>query len=494
MRSPLAAAVLALLFSAQSPAQQNEKKAFVLRGTVEQVNAAAKRLSVANEAIPGGMGAMTMTYSVDKEDVLGRLKKGDRIKAKFYEGDMMLYDVEIEHPAPSTDPQPKAGMHLEEFERMALQNNPTLAQTQANVRVSAGLARQAGLYPNPTVGYYGDEIRGGYYGGGKQGGFISQTIVMGGKLGAARRVAQLASKQAETSGAAQRLQVLNNVRIGFYQVLAAQRLVEVRQNLTKLAADATQTSHQLANVGQADRPDVLQTEVEEQQAIVNLRVAQQALRSAWAMLAAVSGKPALPQTSVEGDLEAIPDLNYEEWLATTLKESPELTLAQQAVERAEASVTQARKAPIPDLQLYGNLAQNFEPLETTHKPVGVNAGVQIGLTLPVFNRNQGNIAAAKAGTEEAKAELERVKLQIARNFAGSFRDYDSARTTVRQFKTRCCPGRRRPTGFTTKIIKRWRRLIRWPSPRNGRCSSWKPGMCKLWRARGAALCRFAASV
>jgi cobalt-zinc-cadmium efflux system outer membrane protein len=440
-RSGFAVLTIVGLFSALAAAQQTEKKSYTLRGTVEQVNTTTKRLSVANEPIPGGMGAMTMNYAVDKEDVLGRVKPGDHITAKMYEGDMTLYDIQV---LPTTPVAPQAaaqpGLRLEDLEQMALANNPTVAQAQANIRVFAGRARQAGLYPNPTVGYYGDEIRGGYDGGGKQGGFISQTIVTGGKLRAARRVAELFTKEAETSGEVQRLRILNNVRSLFYQVLADQRLVEVRQNLAKLSADATQTSHQLANVGQADRPDVLQAEVEQQQINVSLRIAQQTLRSSWRTLAAVTGKPDLPQTRLEGDLEAIPDLNYEEWLATTLRESPVVKLAQQAADRAEASLTQAKKVPIPDLQLYGNLSQNNQPLmDTSPRITGVNGGVQIGVQLPIFNRNQGNIAAAKAEIESAKSDLVRVRLQIARDVANLFRDYDSARATVQQYKNEMLP-------------------------------------------------------
>jgi cobalt-zinc-cadmium efflux system outer membrane protein len=197
------------------------------------------------------------------------------------------------------------------------------------------------------MGYYGDEIRGGYINGGKQGGFVSQTIVLGGKLAAARRVAQLAANEVATSGEMQRLRILNNVRTCFYHVLAAQRLAEVRQSLAKLAADAAQTSVQLGNVGQADRPDILQAEVEQQQAAVSFRVAEQNLQAAWRLLAAVTGKPNLPVTRLDGDLEAIPDLNYEEWLAMTLRESPEIRLAQQAIERGEASLVQARKCRSP---------------------------------------------------------------------------------------------------------------------------------------------------
>jgi outer membrane protein, heavy metal efflux system len=424
-------------------AQPTGKKAHPFRGRVEQVNTGPKPLTVTNEPIEGWMGTMTMAYAVDNKDVLNRVKVGDRITAKVYDGDSTLYEVEVV-PQPQTTASPesnKAGLRLEDFEQMALANNPTMAQVQANLRVAAGLTKQAGLYPNPTVGYYGDEIRGGYTQGGKQGGFVSQTIVTGGKLRAARRVAELQAREVETSGQIQRLRILNNVRTLFYKVLAAQRLVEVRQNLAKLAGDATQTSHQLGNVGQADRPDILQAEVEQQQASVNFRVAQQNLQATWRMLAAVVGRPSLTVTRLEGDLDALPDLNYEEWLATTLRESPEVKLAQQAAEWAEASLSQARKAVIPDLQITGILVNDFTPLLETNpsRAIGVMGGAQVGVQLPIFNRNQGNIAAAKGDIESAKQDVARVKFQLQRELAAMFRDYDSARVTVQQYKTEMLP-------------------------------------------------------
>ncbi len=348
----------------------------------------------------------------------------------------------VPQPEAAASPETsKTGLRLEDFEQTALANNPSMAQVQANLRVAAGLTKQAGLYPNPTVGYYGDEIRGGYTRGSKQGGFVSQTIVMGGKLRAARRVAELQANEVETSGQVQRLRILNNVRALYYQVLAAQRLVEVRQDLAKLAGDATQTSHQLGNVGQADRPDILQAEVEQQQANVSLITAQQNLQAAWRMLAAVAGKPGLTVTRLEGDLDAIPDLQYEEWLATTLRESPEVKLAQQAAERAEASLSQARKAAIPDLQITGILVQNNAPLLEANpsRATGLEGGAQMGIQLPIFNRNQGNIAAARGEIESAKQELARLKLQIEHDLAGLFREYDSARLTVQQYKTEMLP-------------------------------------------------------
>ena len=442
MRCASLIALLCLLISSVH-AQQSGKKAYTFRGKVEKVDTSPKPLTVTNEPIEGWMGAMTMAYGVDQPEALSRVKVGDRITAKVYEGDFTLYDVQVVSQSKTEAPPEitKGGMRLEDLEQMALANNPTMAQVQANFRAAAGLTKQAGLYPNPTVGYYGDEIRGGYNRGGKQGGFVSQTIVTGGKLRAARRVAKLQADEVETSGQIQRLRIVNNVRSLFCQVLAAQRLVEVRRNLSKLAADATQTSHQLGNVGQADRPDILQAEVEEQQATVKLRIAQQNLQASWRMLAAVVGRPGLSLTRVEGDLDAVPDLNYEEWLATTLRESPEVKLSQQASERAEASLIQAKKAVIPDLQVTGILVQNNTPLIETNpsRATGVQGGAQIGIQLPIFNRNQGSVAAARAEIESAKQDLARVKLQIERELATLFRDYDSARVTVQQYKLEMLP-------------------------------------------------------
>ena len=437
-------AVVAAMVLAGFPAEAQEtaKRLYTFRGKVERVNAEAKKLTVSNEPVEGWMGAMTMAFRVSNEDVLTRLKPGDQITAKVYDGDFTLYDVEVTPQAvapASTNAQINPTLHLEDLEQMALANNPTAAQIRANLRAASALARQAGLYPNPTAGYYGDEIRGGFLGGGKQGGFVSQTIVLGGKLRAGRRVAELQASAVETSGQIQRLRILTNVRVSFYHVLVAQRLVDVRRNLAKLAADATQTSLQLGNVGQADRPDILQAEVEQQQANIGLRVAEQNLQASWRVLTAVVGKPDLALVRLEGDLDALPDLNYEEWMVTTLRESPEVKLAQQAVEQAEASLVQARKAPIPDLQVTGILTQNNEPLDTTRKPRGLEGGAQIGIQLPIFNRNQGNIEAAKADIESARKELDRVKLQLQRDLAATFREYTAAHVIVQQYKAEMLP-------------------------------------------------------
>jgi Cu/Ag efflux protein CusF len=87
-----AAALLFCLLALTAPAQ---KKAYTLRGKVEAVNAGTKSLTVNHEKVDGWMEAMTMAYAVDSEDVLKRVKVGDRITAKVYDGDYTLHDVQV---------------------------------------------------------------------------------------------------------------------------------------------------------------------------------------------------------------------------------------------------------------------------------------------------------------------------------------------------------------------------------------------------------------
>ncbi|HEY4363407.1 MAG TPA: copper-binding protein [Bryobacteraceae bacterium] len=83
-------------------AQPKGKKSFAFRGKVEKVDMATKKLTVANEAIEGWMGAMTMGYAVDKPDeVLKAVKAGDQITATVYDGDYVLYNVKVAPPGKS---------------------------------------------------------------------------------------------------------------------------------------------------------------------------------------------------------------------------------------------------------------------------------------------------------------------------------------------------------------------------------------------------------
>ena len=340
---------------------------------------------------------------------------------------------------------------LEELQQMALQNNPTFAQSAANIKAAEGRKKQSGLYPNPTVGYQGEQIRGGSFHGGEQGFFIQQDIVLGGKLGLNRKIFHQELKQAQMEGEEQKLRVVTNVRMAYIQALAAQQTLELRNNLSKLADDAVETSHQLANVGQADAPDVLESEVEAQQAQLAVTMAEQNQQRIWRALSAVVGNPRLPLMQLEGRLEDTPPVNAEELVEKIVNESPAVQIAEIGVKRAEAALVREKREPIPDLQLRGGMQQNGELLsEPSGRPVGLQGFADVGVRIPIFNRNQGNIATAKADAERAKREVERVKLVMRERAAAVIQNYTFSQSAVDRYKNQMIPRARKAYEMYTK--------------------------------------------
>ena len=84
---------------AQDKAKDSKAKPLTFHGKVEAVT--DKGLTVNGEKVEGWMGAMTMTYPVDKPDVLKNVKVGDQIMATVYSGDMTLHNVEVMPPEKS---------------------------------------------------------------------------------------------------------------------------------------------------------------------------------------------------------------------------------------------------------------------------------------------------------------------------------------------------------------------------------------------------------
>jgi cobalt-zinc-cadmium efflux system outer membrane protein len=334
----------------------------------------------------------------------------------------------------------QSAMRLEDFQKIALSSNPTLRQAAALVSQSAGQARQAGLYPNPSAGYQGEQIRGGSYRGGEQGAFVQQTVVLGGKLGLRRNVYQEQRREDEIGAVEQRSRVVSDVGQSFYSALAAQQLTQVREQLVSLAVDAVTTAHQLANVGQADAPDVLQAEVEAEQAKVDYSAAQRMYAQMFHMLAAVAGKPELPVSPLEGDFEHPPQIDASQIEDRIVHDSPSVKRAQQQVARLEAELKSAKRESVPDLQIRAGVEHNFEPInEAARTPVGLQAFASAGITLPIFNRNQGNVAAAKAGLERAQSEVTRVQLSLRQTTQPLLQSYLSDREQAERYRGEMIP-------------------------------------------------------
>ena len=349
-----------------------------------------------------------------------------------------------ERPVPEllTDAAQRPAMSVKDFEDLAVANNPALKQASALVRRSAALARQAGLYPNPSVGYIGEEIRGGSFGGGQHGAYIQQNILLGGKRGLRRGVFEEQRREDEIGVTEQRYRMLSDVDQEFYSALTAQETASLRRSLMKIAQDAVETVHQLANVGQADAPDVLQAEVEAEQAKVEYATSQRNYIQTFEVLASLAGKPELPPSPLQGNLEDWPKLDPAQTIETIVRDSPMVKRAQQSVEQAEAKLRSARRETIPDLSLRAGIRQDNELLnDASIKPtrVGLVGFATIGVNIPIFNRNQGNVAAARADVERAQQEVARARLALRRKAAPLLQSYLAEQVEADRYKSEMIP-------------------------------------------------------
>jgi cobalt-zinc-cadmium efflux system outer membrane protein len=332
---------------------------------------------------------------------------------------------------------------LQRFEEWAEHANPTLQQAQAFVRRSEQQGRQAGLYPNPTIAYDGEHIRGGSYGGGEQGAYVQQTVVLGGKLGLRRNIYQQQAQADKIRVDEQDYRVRNAVQQAFYHALTSQATVVLRQRLIGVTLDAVETAHQLANVGQADAPDVLQSEVEAEQAKVDFVRAQRQFLQDFRTLAAVVNQPDLPVSPLQGDLEHPPEIDAEQQVTHIVALSPTVKRALQEVAVAEAKLRDARREPVPDLQLRAGEWWSGEITEGTQRAAGPMSFATAGINLPLWNRNQGNIEAAQADLERAKQDVIRTQLYLKQESEPLAQQYLAARFEADRYRTQLIPRARR---------------------------------------------------
>jgi len=364
--------------------------------------------------------------------------------------------------APETLPpaaSAKEALSIADLEQIALERNPTLFQAATQIDISRAKALQAGLYPNPTIGYQGELIgakneAGRSTAGEFQGGFIQQEIVTAGKLRLSRAKYQQEARAAEIQAMAQQLRVVNGIHIAFYEVLTAQRLIENHRELVKNAQDAVKTTEELVNVGQANEPDFLQAQVDANRERVALVAAQQRYRRSWIDLVTQVGAPELPPTPLTGQLE--PDglpLEWETELCRLLQESPEIQFAQAEVVRDRITVRREQVEAIPNIGLQAGTGHNFES-------PGTVTNVQVAISVPLFDRNQGTIRQSRSDLAQAQAEVARVELSLRRRLADAFSRYETARASVQDYRERSLPTSRRAYELYQEYFKQ--RRAAWP--------------------------------
>ncbi len=316
---------------------------------------------------------------------------------------------------------PKA-YSLDDLIRIALDQNPRLAQAVFSIDAARGRALQAGLYPNPVVSVIGDEL------GDREARWgiitvpqISQEIVTGGKLTLSRAAAERGVDQATLALAARRAELLASVRAAYYDVFALQRRIELFGQLRTLTQQSVDQTKRLKEAKQATQLDVVQLEVEAERIRAEAEAAEQELPAAFRRLAAAVGVRDLAQFKLAGSIDrSLPSYELDRVRQYVMGVHPEVRSAQVAVERAKLLWQRAQVEPIPNVTVSGGYVRQNENKSNDFM-------VGISVPVPLWNRNQGNILAAQARVGEAAKEVQRVENDLTERIAIAYRSYAAAR-------------------------------------------------------------------
>ena len=343
-------------------------------------------------------------------------------------------------------PSNPTDLTIEALIQLGLSNNPAVAQAAARVEALRGRWVQAGLPPNPTLGFLGSEL-GNDARGGQNGGFAGQEFITGGKLRLDQAIVAQEIQRADRQLAATQLRVTTDVRRSAYAVLIAQRRMQLAENLTEISGQAVAASRELQEAQERPRAGLLQSELEQQNALILSQTARNAYNSAWRQLMAIIGSDMPPQP-IAGDVSQLPAaLDWEEQLARVTTMSPEMGAAAADIVRAQAALRRAVAEPIPNISAQFSVQYD----ENSNYTIG---GLQAGIPLPLWNRNQGGIRQAQAEIIQANRNAGRVELDLKRRLAEAFQIYTSARVQAETYATVILPKARQ----TFELVQRGYRL------------------------------------
>lgn len=312
--------------------------------------------------------------------------------------------------------------------------------------IARGTLRQAGLLRfNPSA-----EVLGSGSGGPAPELSLSQELEIGGQRGARRASARAGVSRAEYFVANARRLTIVDVDRAFYRVVAADRRAalanEVRQLNERIADVSTRQLREgeiskldfnlaIVEVGRA-RARALATRREQQQSLIELRRVTglpAALPLAAVFDSTVHAHVALDSTYAPArlDLSAFggsDDSSVSRLVARALANRPDYAERGEALRQAEADVNLIRREALPNLFARVLSQQNASGTGQVLRP-------GVGLSIPVFNRNQGEVEARRALARRVSLERSATAARVRAEVEAAVRAYQTAAGEVEVLET-----------------------------------------------------------
>lgn len=333
----------------------------------------------------------------------------------------------------TTEPNsiPAGETTIDELLNLALANNPAIKELAATTQKAAGFRTQVGLYANPIVGYSGQQLAD--RGTDQHTIFADQQFATAGKLQLNRQVQNEALRAQLQELEAQKLRVVTDVKSLYFVALAYQKQLRLIEEFRLLLDKGYDLAQLRLKAAEGSKIDVLQTKVQRNEIDLVYRQTRARYDAAWREIAAISGVPNLSPAVLAGEFPDTDQAMQWDTLAdSTVASSPEYAATQARIAQARAELERQGVQAIPNLSVqFGAGVDN-----------GTNSGMmnlQVGAPIPVFNKNQGNIAAARAEYCRAQMEAKRIEDAIRARLAVVSRDYDSAMEAVTTYSKDILP-------------------------------------------------------
>jgi cobalt-zinc-cadmium efflux system outer membrane protein len=369
---------------------------------------------------------------------------------------------DLDIPLIAEEEGPADGMTLDAAINRLLEANLNLLALKFEIPMAEADVLTASLRNNPI--FYADSqlVPYGHFSNQRPGGDtqydvnFTQPIDVWRKIKARTIVAQRAKRVTEAQFQdAVRLQI-DNLYTAYVDVLAARLTLKFSEVYAGRLKDLYSLTHQLFLEGQKTEGEVLTVKARLELAELQVRESTQALaktRRTLGLLLDIAPREAdkLQLRSKIIDLRPLP--TTEEGLVETgLNARPDLLSYRYGLLRAQADVKSALAQRFSDVYLlyqpYTYQNNNWQGLKGAY-----SYAFGVTISLPLFNRNQGNVARAKLNAEQSQIELASQEKQVVYDIQEAIREFDLSRVSVIEFQQEVIPASRR---VRDEAYRRWK--------------------------------------
>jgi len=343
-----------------------------------------------------------------------------------------LSPTAVSTPSMLAVPSAANALSIGEAVRRALAANPDLSAVRREWEATAGTLLQAGLRPNPEAGFVQEDIRAGRRTSTLQ---VTVPIERGGKRDARIAVASRVREQAELGIDQYRADVRAAVMANYFEVLLAKERLKLAQESLTLSSGSADAASKRVQAGKVSPVEETRARVAQAAAQAELARAESDVRTARQRLSALWGDSVSSYGDIAGSLvlpaEGLPD----EFVYQRLQTSPQLRRARLEVERWRAQVRLENARSVVDVAVTAG-AKRDQASGTTMAVVGIS------VPIPLFDRNQGNIAEAISREYKAQDELTAAEVRLTSQVSQAREQLRAARTEALTLQRDAVPGAR----------------------------------------------------